>query len=62
MAPVTWKAGGTQEMKTVDDYERIRKAYYVEGLSIRRVPISWVMIFLLSSEQREKGKKFPVAC
>ena len=24
-------------MKTVDDYERIRKAYYVEGLSIREI-------------------------
>ena len=24
-------------MKTVDDYEKIRKAYYVEGLSIRAI-------------------------
>jgi len=24
-------------MKTVDDYEEIRKAYYVEGLSIRAI-------------------------
>ena len=24
-------------MKTVDDYERIRKAYYLEGLSIREI-------------------------
>jgi DNA-binding transcriptional regulator LsrR (DeoR family) len=24
-------------MKTVDDYERIRKAYYVEGQSIREI-------------------------
>jgi len=23
--------GGTKEMKTVDDYEKIRKAYYVKG-------------------------------
>ena len=30
-------AGGTKEMKTVDDYEKIRKAYYVERLSIRAI-------------------------
>ena len=24
-------------MKTVDDYESIRKAYYLEGLSIREI-------------------------
>jgi len=30
-------AGGTKEMKTVDDYEKVRKAYYVEGVSIRAI-------------------------
>src|SRR3990172_11307015 len=28
-------------MKTVDDYERIRKAYYLEGLSIREISRRW---------------------
>jgi DNA-binding transcriptional regulator LsrR (DeoR family) len=29
--------GGTKEIKTLDDYEEIRKAYYVERLSIRAI-------------------------
>jgi transposase len=28
---------GGEEMRKVDDYERIRKAYHIEGLSIREI-------------------------
>lgn len=40
-------------MKTVDDYERIRKAYYLEGLSIRE--ISRRFHFQLEWTKRDSG-------